>query len=128
VEYLQQARALGDLLVVGLNEDSAVRQLKGPGRPWVPQEDRAALLCALQDVDVVTLFPETSVELLVAELLPDVLVKGGDYALEEVVGRQVVENAGGQVCVLCHVADRSTRDLLPTVEAAGRSGSGTLAS
>ena len=112
VEYLQEARNLGDLLVVGLNDDDGVRRLKGAGRPLVPQQDRAALLCALGDVDAVTLFPGTSVEPLVADLLPDVLVKGGDYSLDEVIGRRVVEEAGGQVRVLCHVSGRSTAGLI----------------
>ena len=120
VEYLQEARALGGLLAVGLNDDDGVRRLKGEGRPLVPQEDRAALLCALADVDAVTLFSGTSVEPLVAELLPDVLVKGGDYALDEVVGRRVVEQAGGRVRVLRHVPGRSTRDLLSRSAAASR--------
>ena len=111
VEYLQEARALGDLLVVGLNGDDSVRRLKGEGRPLMPQEDRAAVLCALGDVDYVVLFHETSVAGLVAELLPDVLVKGGDYRPEEVVGREVVEASGGRVATLCLVAGRSTRAL-----------------
>ena len=118
VEYLQEARALGDLLVVGLNDDDGVRRLKGPGRPLVPQQDRAALLCALEDVSAVTLFPGTRVERLVADLLPDVLVKGGDYSLDEVVGRRVVEEAGGQVRVLCHVSGRSTKGLISRWSAA----------
>ena len=115
VEYLQEARALGDLLAVGLNDDRGVRRLKGPGRPLVPQEDRAALLCALEDVDAVTLFPGTSVEPLVADLLPDVLVKGGDYAPEDVVGRGAVEAAGGRVQVLCRVPGRSTEGLVSRI-------------
>ncbi|HJP30091.1 MAG TPA: D-glycero-beta-D-manno-heptose 1-phosphate adenylyltransferase [Candidatus Latescibacteria bacterium] len=111
VEYLQQARALGDLLLVGLNSDASVARVKGPGRPLVPQEDRAALLCALQDVDFLTIFPETSVEPLVREILPDVLVKGGDYDVADVVGREIVEASGGRVQTLCHVPGRSTTDL-----------------
>jgi len=78
VEYLQQARALGDCLAVGLNDDRSVRALKGPGRPLMPQADRAALLAALSCVDYVCTFSGASVEPLVADLLPDILVKGGD--------------------------------------------------
>lgn len=111
VEYLQQARGLGDLLVVGLNSDDSVRRLKGPDRPVVAEADRAAILCGLQDVDFVTLFPESSVEPLVAALLPDVLVKGGDYKPEDVVGRQLVEEAGGRVATLCLVPGQSTTEL-----------------
>ena len=117
VEYLQEAKALGDLLAVGLNDDDGVRRLKGPGRPLVPQQDRAALLCALGDVDAVTLFPGTSVEPLLADLLPDVLVKGGDYAADEVVGRRVVEAAGGRVRVLGRVPGRSTQRLISRISA-----------
>ncbi len=119
VEYLQQARALGDVLVVGLNSDLSVRQVKGPRRPVVCEQDRAAILCALQDVDFVTIFPEPSVEPLVTALLPDVLVKGGDYRLEDVVGRQPVEASGGRVLTLCHVPGRSTTTLIPQVEGDG---------
>lgn len=116
VEYLQQARGLGHILVVGLNSDASVRQVKGPGRPLVCEADRAAILCALQDVDFVTIFPEASVEPLVAVLLPDVLVKGGDYRLQDVVGGRLVEASGGRVATLCHVPGRSTTALIPQVE------------
>jgi rfaE bifunctional protein nucleotidyltransferase chain/domain len=112
VEYLQQARALGDVLIVGLNSDQSVRQVKGADRPLTPEQDRVAILCALKDVDFVTVFPEPSVETLVSAVLPDVLVKGGDYHLEAVVGRQIVEAAGGRVATLCHVEGRSTTDLV----------------
>jgi len=111
VEYLQQARSLGDVLVVGLNSDESVRLLKGPDRPVVAETDRAAILCALQDVDFVTLFSEPSVEPLVAALLPDVLAKGGDYKPQDVVGRQLVEGAGGRVATLCLVPGQSTTEL-----------------
>ena len=116
VEYLQEARRLGDLLVVGVNSDSSVRRLKGPKRPLRPLADRVALLCALQDVDLVTVFDETSVESLVVDLLPDVLVKGGDYAPDQVVGRAAVEAAGGRVEVVCHVTGQSTGGLLARVQ------------
>ena len=100
VEYLQQARARGDCLAVGLNDDNSVRALKGSGRPLVPQGDRAVLLAALACVDYVCIFSGASVEPLVADLLPDVLVKGGDYVREEIVGRHIVEAHGGQVQAL----------------------------
>ena len=100
VEYLHQARGLGDCLAVGLNDDAGVRALKGPGRPLLPQEDRAVLLAALECVSYVCVFPEESVESLVADLLPDVLVKGGDYAPKDIVGRDAVEKCGGKVLAL----------------------------
>ena len=114
VEYLQQARSLGDILVVGLNSDASVRSIKGPGRPVVGEDDRAAILCALQDVDFVSVFSEPSVETLVASLLPDVLVKGGDYCLQDIVGRGIVEAAGGRVAALCHIPGRSSTELART--------------
>ncbi len=112
VEYLTEARALGDVLVVGLNSDISVRRLKGPGRPLVPEAGRAAVLACLRCVDAVTLFDEDTPLDLITTLLPDVLVKGGDYDLASVVGREVVERAGGDVRVLSFVEDYSTTDIL----------------
>ena len=100
VEYLYEARALGDALVVGINSDDSVRRLKGPSRPLVPVEDRALLVAALGCVDAVTIFEEDTPRELIAELLPDVLAKGADYTLDQVVGRQEVEAAGGQVVLV----------------------------
>ena len=100
VEYLYEARALGDALVVGINSDDSVRRLKGPSRPLVPVEDRALLVAALGCVDAVTIFEEDTPRELIAELLPDVLVKGADYTLDQVVGREEVEAAGGQVVLV----------------------------
>jgi D-beta-D-heptose 7-phosphate kinase/D-beta-D-heptose 1-phosphate adenosyltransferase len=96
-DYLEQARALGDVLVVGLNDDESVRRLKGRGRPLQPLADRAALLLALRAVDFVVPFPEDTPAKLVLALVPDVLVKGGDYELDQIVGRETVEAAGGRV-------------------------------
>ena len=112
VEYLREARALGDLLLVGLNSDDSVRALKGSGRPLVPQQDRAHLLAELTSVDYICIFDEISVESTVALILPDILVKGGDYPLDQIVGRQVVERNGGQVRSLSLWDDRSTTGLI----------------
>ncbi|HEY8484859.1 MAG TPA: D-glycero-beta-D-manno-heptose 1-phosphate adenylyltransferase [Longimicrobiales bacterium] len=112
VEYLYAARQLGDVLVVGLNTDDSVRRLKGPSRPLVQQEDRAIVLASLACVDAVTLFDEDTPQALIAALLPDVLVKGGDYRLEEVVGRAEVEAAGGRVVLLPFLDGRSTTALV----------------
>lgn len=108
VEYLYAARALGDLLVVGLNSDDSVRRLKGPDRPLNPLDDRALVLAALECVDAVTPFPEDTPLALIRALLPDVLVKGGDYTPETVVGRAEVEAAGGRVVIVPLVPGRST--------------------
>ena len=97
VEYLGEARALGDRLVVGVNSDASVRRLKGPARPLVPQEERVELLFALEAVDLAVLFDEDTPERLICEVRPDVLVKGGDWAIEEIVGREFVESLGGRV-------------------------------
>jgi D-beta-D-heptose 7-phosphate kinase/D-beta-D-heptose 1-phosphate adenosyltransferase len=120
VEYLSQARALGDALVVGVNTDASVERLKGPGRPVVPQGDRAIVLAALEAVDAVTLFDEDTPRALIEALLPDVLVKGGDYALDEVVGREEVLAAGGEVVALPLIPGRSTTDLLGRAGKAAR--------
>ena len=112
VEYLAQARALGDALVVGLNSDASVRRLNGAGRPLVPEAGRAAMLAGLRSVDAVTLFDEDTPLELIRALLPDVLVKGGDYDLDGIVGRDAVEKAGGDVRVLPFVEGYSTTDIL----------------
>jgi rfaE bifunctional protein nucleotidyltransferase chain/domain len=112
VEYLHGARALGDALVVGLNTDASVRRLKGGRRPLVGQEDRALVLAGLASVDAVVLFDEDTPLALIAALAPDVLVKGGDYLPEDIVGRDEVEGAGGSVRVLPLVEGRSTSALI----------------
>jgi len=112
IEYLWEARQLGDVLMIGLNSDASVRALKGSGRPLVPQEDRAALLVALRSVDYLCFFDEESVESMVTDLLPDVLVKGGDYRPDQIVGRESVEKAGGQVKTLSLWRDSSTSTLI----------------
>jgi D-beta-D-heptose 7-phosphate kinase/D-beta-D-heptose 1-phosphate adenosyltransferase len=112
VRLLVAARARGDLLVVGLNRDASVRRLKGPTRPVVAEADRAAVLCGLEAVDVVTLFDEdTPLEAIVA-LRPDVLVKGGDYQRDAIVGAREVIAWGGEVFVFPTIAGRSTTGLL----------------
>ena len=116
VEYLHQAKALGDILVVGVNTDNSVERLKGPGRPVVPQDDRALVLAGLESVDVVTLFHEDTPRTLISLLLPDVLVKGGDYDLDQVVGREEVEGAGGEVKLIPFIPGRSTTDLLQHIK------------
>jgi rfaE bifunctional protein nucleotidyltransferase chain/domain len=112
VEYLSAARALGDVLVVGLNSDDSVRRLKGPTRPVNPESDRAVVLAGLAAVDVVTVFDEDTPHRLISRLLPDLLVKGGDYTASEVVGAPEVEANGGRVVIIPLVAGRSTTSIL----------------
>jgi D-beta-D-heptose 7-phosphate kinase/D-beta-D-heptose 1-phosphate adenosyltransferase len=115
IQYLQQARALGDCLVVGLNDDASVRLLKGQRRPLLPQQERARILAALGCVDYVTIFSEATPLSLVALLRPDVLVKGGDYTPETVVGREVVEAYGGRVCIMPYGDGVSTTDIIGSI-------------
>lgn len=112
VRYLSQARALGDALVVAINSDRTVRELKGPNRPIFDQAERAEILAALRVVDYVTIFDDISPRSLIAELLPDVLVKGGDYGLDQIHGREEVEAAGGNVISLPFVEGASTTALI----------------
>jgi len=112
VRYLAQARALGDALVVAINSDRSVRELKGPDRPVFDENERAEILAALRDVDYVVVFDDISPRSLIKRLLPDVLVKGGDYQLDEIHGREEVEAAGGKVVSLPFVAGASTTSLL----------------
>jgi D-beta-D-heptose 7-phosphate kinase/D-beta-D-heptose 1-phosphate adenosyltransferase len=112
IEILKQARALGDLLVVAVNSDASVRRLKGERRPVVRQEDRTAVLAALESVDYVTIFEEDTPAQVIARLRPDVLVKGSDYTPQEVVGREDVEGAGGRVVIVPLHGDFSTERML----------------
>ncbi len=116
VRYLQRARALGDALLVAINSDQSVRALKGEGRPVMSEAERAEMLAALACVDFVTVFGEESPRRLIAELLPDVLVKGGDYALDQIHGREEVEAAGGQVLALPFVEGASTTNIIEKIK------------
>jgi rfaE bifunctional protein nucleotidyltransferase chain/domain len=113
--YLAQARELGDALVVAINSDASVRALKGKARPLMNQDDRAEILAALEAVTYVTIFEELSPRSLIAELLPDVLVKGGDYALDQIHGREEVEAAGGRVVSLPFIAGASTSAIIERI-------------
>jgi len=115
IQYLQQARALGDCLVVALNDDASVRLLKGQQRPLLPQQERARILAALGCVDYVTVFSDATPHALITQLRPDVLVKGGDYTPETVVGREVVEAYGGRVCIMPYVAGVSTTEIIGSI-------------
>ncbi len=115
VRYLRQARAEGDLLVVGLNSDRSVRELKGPDRPLVSQEERAELLAALEMVDYVVIFDQPTPRELIQALQPRVLVKGGDWKREEIAGADEVEAAGGRVVIVPLIPGRSTSLLLEKI-------------
>lgn len=115
VEYLSKAKALGDILIIGLNSDASVKRIKGDLRPIVREADRAVVLAALASVDAVCLFDEDVPFNIISALLPDVLVKGADYTLETIVGRDVVEKAGGVVKTIEFVLDRSTTNIVETI-------------
>ncbi len=115
VQTLEMARALGDALIVGVNSDASVRQLKGAGRPVVPERERAEILAAFASVDAVIIFDEPTPREVIAKLLPDVLVKGGDWAGDQIVGREEVENAGGRVISIPVVTDYSTTAILQKI-------------
>ncbi len=117
VRYLEQARSLGDALVVGVNTDASAKRLnKGWGRPITPENDRAAVVAALACVDQVVLFGEETPLELITALQPDILVKGGDYKLKDIVGREVVLARGGRVKVIPFVPGYSTTDLFRRIQ------------
>jgi rfaE bifunctional protein nucleotidyltransferase chain/domain len=117
IALLEQARAAGDVLVVGLNSDASVTRLKGAGRPIVPAAERAEVLCALEAVTRVVVYDEDTPREIIAALLPDVLVKGADWALDAIVGREEVEAAGGRVVRVDIVRDRSTTRIVDRIRA-----------
>ncbi|GAA1747312.1 D-glycero-beta-D-manno-heptose 1-phosphate adenylyltransferase [Luedemannella helvata] len=120
VIYLQQARELGDWLIVGLNSDASVRALKGPARPINPQDDRATVLSALSCVDEVVIFDELTPERLIRDIRPDIYVKGGDYTEANLPERDLVTTLGGVVRCLEHVPGRSTSALVAQMSNSGR--------
>jgi D-beta-D-heptose 7-phosphate kinase/D-beta-D-heptose 1-phosphate adenosyltransferase len=115
VRYLQRARELGDALLVAINSDRSVRELKGPLRPIMNEAERAEMLAALSAVDYVTVFDDASPRALISKLLPDILVKGGDYQLNEIHGREEVEAAGGRVLSLPFIEGASTSSVIERI-------------
>jgi rfaE bifunctional protein nucleotidyltransferase chain/domain len=120
IRSFELARALGDALIVGLNSDASVRQLKGPGRPVMPERERAEILAGLESVDGVIIFNELTPRELISRLLPDVLVKGGDWPGDQIVGREEVEAAGGRVVSLPLVPGYSTTAILQKIREGAR--------
>ncbi len=114
-DYLNKSRAMGDVLVIGLNSDKSVRSIKGEKRPIVPEGERAFLLENLKAVDYVLTFDEDTPFELINAVLPDVLVKGGDWAIENIVGREAVESNGGKVVNISFVNNTSTTNIIQTV-------------
>ena len=119
VRYLEQARALGDLLVVAINGDASVRKLKGRGRPVVPAEERAEVLASLAVVDLVVVFDELDPARVIRAVQPDVLVKGGDWPIDQIVGADFVQAGGGTVRSLPYVEGASTTALIRRIVGRG---------
>jgi rfaE bifunctional protein nucleotidyltransferase chain/domain len=119
VDYLNRAKALGDYLVVALNSDESVRKLKGEGRPINKLEDRAFVIANLKAVDFVVSFDEDTPFEIISAIIPDVLVKGGDWSIENIVGRDIVEANGGKVYSLPYVENYSTTNIINKMKSSG---------
>ena len=116
IRYLQEARTLGDCLIVGINSDDSVRAIKPNGRPIVPQTQRAEIVAALACVDYVVIFNEPDPRALIKTIQPDVLVKGGDWQIEQIAGRDIVQARGGRVVIIPLVPDVSTTTLVQRIQ------------
>ena len=114
VRYLRGAKALGGRLVVAINSDESVRALKGEGRPVIPEQERAEIVAALEDVDAVVVFPELDVRAIIREIHPDVQAKGTDYTIDSVPERDTMAEHGGRVAIVGDPKDHSTTEILST--------------
>jgi len=115
IEYLKKAKHLGDILIIGLNSDSSVRKIKGKGRPILNQKDRASILASLQFVDYVCIFNDLTPIELISKLHPDYLVKGGDWKIKDIVGKDIVKSHGGKVLCIKMVKGKSTKNIIQTI-------------
>jgi len=115
VDYLSKAKNLGDVLIVGLNSDDSVKRIKGNKRPILKQEERAFIISNLKPVDFVIFFDEDTPEKLISEIIPDILVKGADWAVDKIVGREIVEKNGGKVMNIKFVNDQSTSKIIDLI-------------
>jgi len=112
VRYLKKAREMGDCLIIGLNSDSSVRRIKGDKRPIVPEDERAEMLLSLEYVDYVVFFEEETPYLLIKDIKPDILVKGGDWDVKDIVGSDLVKKAGGTVKNISYIDGKSTTNII----------------
>ena len=120
VHLFRAAKACGDALIVALNDDASIRRLKGPARPVFPLAERLEVLAALEDIDYVTWFGEDTPQKIIAALLPDILVKGGDWKPDAVVGRAEVEAAGGKVVIVPYIKGQSTTNIIDKIRRLAR--------
>ena len=116
VDYLTKAKALGDILIVGMNTDESVRSIKGDKRPILNQDERAFLVSSLKPVDYVILFSEDTPKEIIDEIIPDILVKGADWSIDKIVGRETVEKHGGEVKTIEFVNDQSTSKIIESIK------------
>lgn len=116
LHLLTEAKKLGDLLIVALNSDLSVQKIKGPNRPILPETERSELIAALEVVDYVTSFDEPDPYRIIKELKPDVLVKGGDWGGDAIVGREIVEEAGGEVAIIPYLEGHSTTHIIDKIQ------------
>ena len=119
IYYLKEAKKKGDILILGLNSDSSVRELKGKERPLIPQKNRAELLANFEFIDYITIFDEDTPERLIKQIFPDVLVKGGDYRRKEIVGGKFVAEKGGKVLIIPFLKGHSTTKLIKKIKRVG---------
>jgi D-beta-D-heptose 7-phosphate kinase/D-beta-D-heptose 1-phosphate adenosyltransferase len=119
IDYLTKARALGDVLIIGLNDDDSIRRLKGSGRPINPLADRAIMLAALKSVDLVIPFPENTPLKLITTLMPNILVKGSDYEPDDIIGAEEVRANGGKAIVMPFIDGHSTSSLIKRIQEIG---------
>ncbi|MGE5438164.1 MAG: D-glycero-beta-D-manno-heptose 1-phosphate adenylyltransferase [Syntrophothermus sp.] len=115
VDYLNKAKALGDILIVGLNSDASVKRIKGEKRPIFNQEERGNLLASLKPVDYVSIFEEDTPFNIISDIIPDILVKGGDWSIDNIVGRDIVEANGGLVTNIKFITSQSTSNIINTI-------------
>jgi len=116
VDYLTKAKALGDILIVGMNTDESVRSIKGDKRPILNQDERAFLVSSLKPVDYVILFSEDTPKEIIDEIIPDILVKGADWSIDKIVGRETVEKHGGEIKTIEFVNDQSTSKIIESIK------------
>jgi D-beta-D-heptose 7-phosphate kinase/D-beta-D-heptose 1-phosphate adenosyltransferase len=116
VRYLEEAKSYGDVLVVAVNSDSSVRNIKGNNRPLMPEDERAELLAALCVVDYVLIFNEPDPHFILSQIVPHILVKGGDWSPDKIIGRDIVEGAGGKVILVPEIPGRSTSAIIQSIQ------------
>jgi D-beta-D-heptose 7-phosphate kinase/D-beta-D-heptose 1-phosphate adenosyltransferase len=115
VDYLTKAKSLGDILIVGVNSDSSVHRIKGDKRPVINEKERAFIISSLKPVDFVTIFDEDTPQMLIEDIIPDILVKGADWTLDKIVGKDVVENNGGRVQTIEFINNQSTSQIIKLI-------------